>query len=375
MKVFLVSRHLAKSTLKNKVAVYAMERDIPKSKAATKAQEQVQVCVEVQGKVDNEEQLLKEFMVNHEERLGITLAQLLSRNEYANLTPLRKLMRILLMFAGKANEVLTVNQKLSQERAALNTQLEDLIQRNDDVVEENEKLLATLQELNGRLTNQSKARELYEKEAKALREDLTIAYRKRAGKRFADVAVNTQDNVKGYTGEVHLHADDPAWKNWTMIVHACPKCFASPAPFPNRTVGCSRGCLAKDDAESMSPESWNDWVSAYENKVNEISSTSASKKEDEQLGFATSGKKAPDSVIIMDGKEIHPESDIHRCCCDVHTTEAPVEDDEECQTVSAMLRYRVALLEEKVEALLSSGVTTLNALSTHLSFHASGRKL
>lgn len=268
MKVLLASQHLAESTLRNKVKVYASKKDVPKRKKSTKAKEVLVVEVEVDGETIREqwtsEQLAEfnRFMKENEARLGITREHFVQAKQ-DSLTPMKKLMSMLTALGDKAEGVLTINQKLAQEVASKNTDIQRISTANDDISKENEKLVAKLKELNEKLTDQSAAREIYEKEALALREQLTKKHADGFSARVAEEAERIKGNDKKAHGPVRLYSNDPEWKNWFMLVKACPKCGCSVSPFPKRQVGCSQGCKAHDDAESMEPEAWNEWALSY----------------------------------------------------------------------------------------------------------------
>jgi hypothetical protein len=353
MKVLLASQHLAESTLRNKVKVYASKKDVPKQKKSTKAKEVLVVEVEVDGETIREqwtkEQLVEfnQFMKENEARLGITREHFVQAKQ-DSLTPMKKLMSMLTALGDKAEGVLTINQKLAQEVASKNTDIQRISTANDDIAKENEKLVAKLKELNEKLTDQSAAREIYEKEALALREQLTKKHADAFSARVVEEAERIKGNDKKAHGPVRLYWDDPEWKNWFMLVKACPKCGCSVSPFPERRVGCSQGCKAKDDVESMGPEEWNEWVFSY---VPE-------KSEQDDVGDPLVEKVSVDDGWDVDATEVEipPAEEVY------YTEDAREDDDSE----SYQLRQRLSHLELQVEQLTEMSVNLARLLEKAL---------
>lgn len=387
MKVYLASRHLAKSTLDKKVDVYLRKSEMPFKKGTTKAQELrwVEKNIDVTEDVSENAHPLREemrirrfvedsyvkefndFMEEHETRIGITREHLLQATyndiadgEDGKGTPLQWLMRMTLAIADKAEGVLTINQQLSQERRELKTQLSNIDITNRELAKENDKLLLKLKELNERLVDQSKSREIYEKEAIALRERLTEKHQKRADNIVAEAAERIQENIKTAYGPVRLYSDDPAWKNWMMVIKACPKCGCSAAPFPERTVGCSQGCLAEDDVKSMQPGAWNEWAIDY---VSEDDVPDKKKPEDYPNGVTLKiGAKAPKSQVVVDGTEVDMgrERTVPSLWDEDDTeVEVPPPDSEERPPT---IYNRLTTIESQLDMLVTSNQVVLKVL-------------
>lgn len=375
MKVYLASRHLATSTLVNRVQVYLRKADVP-SKKTTKAGSLV--CVEKEIDVDKgvtakdvfrEDGFIRreirsahmkefhDFMEENEVRIGITrdhLRQTIDGTE--DVSTQQWLMRMILALADKAEGVLTINQKLSQECRELKTQRNNIDQTNRDLAKENDKLLLKLKELNERLTDQSKSREIYEKEAKALREQLTEKHRKQVDKMVAQEAERIQENIKKAHGPVRLYSDDPDWKNWWMVIKACPKCGCAAAPFPERTVGCSQGCLAKDDVKSMKPEAWNEWVLDY---VADEDEPEKKKPEDYEDGITLKiGAKVPESEV-SDYSAAMGMGEGQEWGEDDTEVEVPPPDPEEA---TPTLYNRLATVEGQLSVLVEANQTLVSAV-------------
>ncbi len=396
MKVYLASNHLAQSTLAKKVQVYLRKSELPKKKGATKAQalrwvekivptpeedtetNPLKEFEQIRSTLRNEHtQEFNAFMEEHEERIGITREHLLQASygdiadgESSGGSPIQWLTRMILALADKAEGVLTINQQLAQERTQLKNQVGRLDETNKTLAKENDKLLLKLKELNERLTDQSASREIYEKEAVALREQLTETHQKRVSKMIADGAERIKENDRKGHGPVRAFSNDPDWKYWWMVIKACPKCHGAAAAFPERTVGCAQNCTAKDGAESMDPEAWNEWALDYDGSEEKATD----KKPAHSNGIATKVREA------RARSKVHPEEDIedlmgnHRpepqewdehdpTEVDMPARHLPTPPQDIRPVASDALEGRVMALEERVKALLNTHQTLASVLA------------